>query len=83
MRLDRIAGALINAYCLGKGIATDLPAGAMAFLRGPHASVLPDVQLIFISAPMTAGPYLRRSGNPTPTVSRSAPRYCVRRAGAM
>jgi len=58
MRLDRIARALARAYFLGKGIATDLPAGAMAFLRSPHAKTLPDVQLIFVSAPMTAGPYL-------------------------
>src|SRR5262249_44371249 len=42
----------------GKGIATDLPAGAMAFLRSRHAATLPDVQFIFVSAPMTAAPYL-------------------------
>ncbi len=58
MRIDRIIGELGNAYFLGKGIATDLPAGAMAFLRSPYAAQLPDVQLIFISAPMTAAPYL-------------------------
>jgi 4-pyridoxate dehydrogenase len=58
MRLDRIARKLATAYFLGKGIATDLPAGAMAFLCTPYAASLPDVQLIFISAPMTAGPYL-------------------------
>ncbi len=58
MRLDRIARELATAYFLGKGIATDLPAGAMAFLRSPYAQSLPDVQFIFISAPMTAGPYL-------------------------
>ena len=58
MRLDRIARELATAYFLGKGIATDLPAGAMAFLRSPYAEGLPDVQFIFISAPMTAGPYL-------------------------
>jgi 4-pyridoxate dehydrogenase len=58
MRIDRIVRELAEAYFLGKGIATDLPAGAMAFLRSPYADELPDVQLIFISAPMTAGPYL-------------------------
>jgi 4-pyridoxate dehydrogenase len=58
MRLDRIVAELGNAYFLGRGIATDLPAGAMAFLRSPHATDLPDVQMIFISAPMTAAPYL-------------------------
>ena len=58
MRVDRIAMALGSAYFLGKGIATDLPAGAMAFLRSRHAGALPDVQFIFVSAPMTAAPYL-------------------------
>src|SRR5262249_21904814 len=58
MRLDRIARELASAYLLGKGIATDLPAGAFAFLRSRYAQSLPDVQLLFISAPMTAGPYL-------------------------
>jgi 4-pyridoxate dehydrogenase len=58
MRIDRIVRELGKAYFLGKGIATDLPAGAMAFLRSPYADSLPDVQLIFISAPMTAAPYL-------------------------
>jgi choline dehydrogenase/4-pyridoxate dehydrogenase len=58
MRIDRIVGELANAYFRGKGIATDLPAGAMAFLRSQYSNELPDVQLIFISAPMTAAPYL-------------------------
>jgi choline dehydrogenase-like flavoprotein len=58
MRIDRIVRELGKAYFLGKGIATDLPAGAMAFLRSQYADSLPDVQLIFISAPMTAAPYL-------------------------
>jgi choline dehydrogenase/4-pyridoxate dehydrogenase len=58
MRIDRIVRELGTAYFLGKGIATDLPAGAMAFLRSRHAAELPDVQIIFISAPMTAAPYL-------------------------
>ena len=58
MRIDRIVGELANAYFRGKGIATDLPAGAMAFLRSQYSNDLPDVQLIFISAPMTAAPYL-------------------------
>jgi 4-pyridoxate dehydrogenase len=58
MRIDGIVGELANAYFRGKGIATDLPAGAMAFLRSQYSNELPDVQLIFISAPMTAAPYL-------------------------
>jgi 4-pyridoxate dehydrogenase len=58
MRLDRVGPMLANAYFRGRGIATDLPAGAMAFLRTRHAGELPDVQLITICAPMSAGPYL-------------------------
>src|SRR5262249_60941003 len=58
MRLDRIARELATAYFLGKGIATDLPAGAMAFLRGPYAESLPDGRSMLISAPITTGPYL-------------------------
>jgi len=58
MRLDRIASELGNAYFFGKGIATDLPSGGMAFLKSNPDEKLPDVQLIPISAPMTAAPYL-------------------------
>ena len=72
-----------NAYFLGKGIATDLPAGAMAFLRSPYAAQLPDVQLIFISAPMTAAPYLAPFKKVMPMASRSAPHYCGRRAAVI
>jgi 4-pyridoxate dehydrogenase len=61
MRADRIALDLANTYFRGKGIATDLPGGLMAFLRsglrsGPAAE-LPDIQLLFNAAPMAASPY--------------------------
>jgi choline dehydrogenase/4-pyridoxate dehydrogenase len=59
MRADRIVRDLGKAYFLGKGIATDLPASGMAYLRSDHADDLPDIQLMFIGAPMTASPYLR------------------------
>jgi len=58
MRIDRILPALANAYLRGEGIATGLPAGHMAFLKSRPDAVLPDVQLIFNAAPMTASPYL-------------------------
>ena len=57
MRFDRIVPALANAYFLGKGIATDLPTGQMAFLKSRPDVALPDIQLIFNAAPMTAEPY--------------------------
>jgi 4-pyridoxate dehydrogenase len=59
MRIDRILPALANAYLRGEGIATELPAGQIAFLKSRPDATLPDVQLIFNAAPMTASPYLR------------------------
>jgi 4-pyridoxate dehydrogenase len=58
MRADRIVGDLAQAYFLGRGIASDLPGGGMAFLRSVQADALPDIQLLFLCAPMTASPYL-------------------------
>ena len=58
MRADRIGRELANAYWRGRGIATDLPSGGMAFLKSSPDVALPDVQLIPIAAPMTAGAYL-------------------------
>jgi len=58
MRLDRIAVDLAKTYLFGSGISADLPGGAMAFLRSPIADDLPDVQFLFVAAPLTATPYL-------------------------
>jgi 4-pyridoxate dehydrogenase len=57
MRFDRIVPSLARAYLRGEGIAGDLPGGIMAFLKSRPDSLLPDVQLIFNAAPMTAHPY--------------------------
>jgi choline dehydrogenase/4-pyridoxate dehydrogenase len=57
MRFDRIVPALANAYWRGQGIATELPTGQMAFLKSRPDVALPDVELIFNAAPMTAEPY--------------------------
>ena len=57
MRFDRIVPALAEAYLLGRGIATDLPIGQIAFLKSRPDADLPDVQLIFHAAPLTAKPY--------------------------
>jgi choline dehydrogenase/4-pyridoxate dehydrogenase len=60
MRADRIIVALAQARFFGTGIASDLAAGAMAFLNSGIGSNLPDVQFLFVAAPMTAAPYLLR-----------------------
>ena len=57
MRFDRIVPALAAAHFRGTGIATGLPAGMMAFLKTRPDASLPDIQLIFNAAPMTAAPY--------------------------
>jgi 4-pyridoxate dehydrogenase len=58
MRFDRIVLALARAYFYGEGIATELPTGRMAFLKSRPEVALPDVQLIFNAAPLTAAAYL-------------------------
>ena len=58
MRVDRILGHLANCYVRGKGLATDLPGGEMAFLKTSPDEPLPDIQLLFNAAPMTSQPYL-------------------------
>jgi choline dehydrogenase-like flavoprotein len=58
MRVDRIGLDLVKAYLFGKGIANDLPAGCMAFLRTDASQAIPDVQFLFNAAPLAAQPYL-------------------------
>ena len=58
MRLDRTLPELARAYLFGTGIASDTPSAAIAFLKSTPAARLPDVQLMFGAAPMTASPYL-------------------------
>jgi choline dehydrogenase-like flavoprotein len=58
MRLDRIVPELARAYLFGQGMAGDLPCGLTAFLKTRPEAPLPDVQLLFVAAPMTAHPYL-------------------------
>src|SRR5271170_4749199 len=57
MRLDRIVPALFRAYLHGEGPATELPTGRLAFLKSRPDAALPDIELIFNAAPMTATPY--------------------------
>ncbi|MEO5757433.1 MAG: GMC oxidoreductase, partial [Mesorhizobium sp.] len=42
----------------GKGVATDLPSGSMAFLKSSPDAPVPDLQFKPIAAPMTATPHL-------------------------
>jgi len=57
MRADRIVTELAKCYLFGKGIATSLPGGEMAFLKSSPSEPMPDIQLLFNAAPMTSAPY--------------------------
>jgi choline dehydrogenase/4-pyridoxate dehydrogenase len=63
MRMDRITGAMAQAYLFGTGFASDVPAGSMAFLKTDPSERLPDIQLILNLAPYDAKPYLRARGS--------------------
>lgn len=58
LRADRAALLLADGWLRGRGIAATLPVADMAFLRTRHATESPDVQLLFVAAPMTAAPWL-------------------------
>lgn len=60
MRYDRIGRELANCYLFGKGIASEVPGPLVAFLKTDPSLPLPDVQLLFHGAPLTAAPYLTK-----------------------
>jgi choline dehydrogenase-like flavoprotein len=57
MRADRIALSLLKAYAFGSGFASDVPGGAMAFLKSDEQLACPDMQMILTTAPLPAWPY--------------------------
>lgn len=57
MRFDRAAFGVIAAYLFGKGFATRLPGGLTGFVRSTDAEELPDIQLLFLAAPIDAHLY--------------------------
>jgi 4-pyridoxate dehydrogenase len=57
LRVDRIAVDLAKTHFRGTGITADVFGGTMAFLDSGRGAKLPDIQLLFNAAPMTAGPY--------------------------
>ncbi len=57
MRADRMVVELGRAYLRGEGIAADWPGGIMAFLKSSPELALPDIQLLFAAAPMSAHAY--------------------------
>jgi len=57
MRADRIAVELANCYFFGRGAATDLPSGPIAFLKTDPALAAPDFQILFFAGSFLARPY--------------------------
>jgi choline dehydrogenase-like flavoprotein len=58
MRLDRIGREVVKAHLFGTGFATEVPGGAVAFVRTEHAAgEAPDIQIILTAAPILAKPY--------------------------
>lgn len=60
MRADRIGVELAKCYLLGRGLASDLPGPLIAFLKTNPSLAVPDVQLLFHGAPLTAAPYVAK-----------------------
>jgi choline dehydrogenase/4-pyridoxate dehydrogenase len=58
MRADRILRELAKAYFFGTGFATDLPGGAVGYVRSRPEARLPNIQILFRAAPLSAGPYV-------------------------
>jgi choline dehydrogenase-like flavoprotein len=59
MRLDRLALGIAEGFVFGTGFATNLPGGLTAFLKSDPSEPIPDIQLLFIAAPLfEARPYL-------------------------
>ena len=59
MRLDRAALGMGEAYLFGKGFATNLPGGVTAFVKSSSDEPVPDLQLLFLGAPLDAHAYLK------------------------
>ncbi len=57
MRFDRIVPALARAYSAAKASRATCPPASWRSSKAARTSLLPDVQLIFNAAPMTATPY--------------------------
>lgn len=57
MRADRIALSLGNAYAFGRGFASDIPGGVVAFLKSEPRLACPDTQILLTAASLPAWPW--------------------------
>ncbi len=56
-RLDRLGANFARALLTGRGPATDVPSGFMAFVKSDPSLTIPDIQFLFRSGPADAGPW--------------------------
>ena len=59
MRYDRLARAMLVSWLGGESFASDVPTGVTAFIRSTADSALPDIQFLFLSAPLPARAWFR------------------------
>ncbi len=64
MRYDRLARAMLTSWLGGESFASDVPTGVTAFVKSAADKLLPDVQFLFLSAPLPAHPWLRPFSTP-------------------
>ncbi len=64
MRADRIALSLANAYAFGRGFASDIPGGVVAFLKSEPQLDCPDMQILLTNASLPAWPWFPGLRNP-------------------
>jgi choline dehydrogenase-like flavoprotein len=60
MRADRAVAGMLAAHFLKRGFPTRLPGGLTGFVRSSREEALPDIQLLFLAAPLDARPYFVR-----------------------
>lgn len=58
MRYDRLALAMLTSWLGGESFASDVPTGVTAFVKSAAERALPDVQFLFLSAPLPSHPWL-------------------------
>jgi 4-pyridoxate dehydrogenase len=59
MRFDRMALSMVQAYFLGTGPGTELPAGIYAFIKTKSDLDVPDIEFMFRGAPSNAHLWFR------------------------
>jgi choline dehydrogenase/4-pyridoxate dehydrogenase len=64
MRYDRLARAMLTSWLGGESFASDVPTGVTAFVKSAAEKSLPDVQFLFLSAPLPAHPWFRPFSQP-------------------